>query len=310
MITALAGGVGGAKLVYGLAQLLPPDEFAAIVNTGDDFNYYGLRISPDIDSVTYSLAGISNQKFGFGLEGDTFQVMQELEALGENAWFHLGDKDLAINLYRTRLLNAGYSLGEATKKILASLKVSTALYPMTNDPVATLIHTKDGQCYDFQEYFVKHKFQPEIERIEYQGIDKANIDEGAKTALETSEYIILCPSNPWLSIFPINNLPGMHEILAKKKVIAVSPIIGNAAVKGPASKIFAEFGLSPSAIGVATLYGSLLGALFIDHQNSPEQKEIEKLGIKTIVTDIMMKDEANKVRLASEVLNLIRSQGL
>jgi LPPG:FO 2-phospho-L-lactate transferase len=310
MITALAGGVGGAKLVYGFAQLLPPEDFAAIVNTGDDFEYYGLKISPDIDSVTYALAGISNQKFGFGLEGDTFQVLQGLESLDEKPWFRLGDKDLAINLYRTQLLNNGYSLSQATRAILEKLKVAASVYPMTDDPISTHIHAKDGRTYEFQEYFVRHKYEPEIASIEYSGIEKAKIGEDAASALASSEYVILCPSNPWLSIFPILELPGMRSLLTGKKVIAVSPIIGNTAVKGPAGKIFSEFGLTPSALAVASLYGSLLDWLFIDQQNIAEQKEIEKLGIKTHVTDIMMGDAASKVRMAREILDLIKSQGI
>jgi LPPG:FO 2-phospho-L-lactate transferase len=304
-ITALAGGVGGAKLVYGLSRILDAQDFNVIVNTGDDFNYYGFQISPDIDSILYSLADVSDPINGFGRKEDSFTVFNTLEDLGDKTWFRLGDKDLALNIKRTQLLKSGMSLSTVTKILCDSLGIQTSVIPMTNDPVYTKIQTCDLGVMDFQEYFVLNKFQPKVKMIFYSNIESAKLTDQAKKVIEDSDVIIICPSNPWLSIFPILGIPTIRELISSKKVVAVSPIIGHNAVKGPTAKLFEEFGEVPSAYGIARLYQSIISTLIIDHQNSDEIEQIEELGIKTHVTDIIMLDDTQKIRLAQEIVRLL-----
>ncbi len=305
MITALAGGVGGAKLVYGLAKALPPEKFSVIVNTGDDFTYLGLKVSPDIDSIVYSLAGVSDLNNGYGRADDSFTVIDTLTELGESGWFRIGDKDLALNIKRTNLLNSGCSLCEVTKILCKELGVHHRVIPMTNENVSTKVDTFEYGVLDFQDYFVKYRYEPSVNDILYSNIDKAKLSIEAKEAIEIADYIIICPSNPWLSIYPIINIPEVKDQLSRKKVIAVSPIIGNDAVKGPTAKLFNEFGIMPSAFGVAELYKPYLSVFVIDHKNSNEVESIKKMGIKPVVTDIMMSDEENKCRLAKEIIEMI-----
>ena len=304
-ITAFAGGVGGAKLVYGLSKILDTQNFNVIVNTGDDFSYYGLQISPDIDSIIYSLAEVSDPINGFGRKEDSFNVFHALGDLGDIPWFRLGDKDLALNIKRTQLLKLGMSLSDVTKVLCDALGVQTSVFPMTDDPVYTKIQTCDLGVMDFQEYFVLNKFQPKVKMIYYSNLESAKITDQAKSAIEKSDIIIICPSNPWLSIFPILKLPNLIDMISSKKVVAVSPIIGHNAVKGPTAKLFDEFGEPASALGIAKLYKSIISTLIIDNKNLDEIERIEKLGIKTYVTDIIMSDDKQKIRLAQEIINLI-----
>ncbi len=304
-ITAFAGGVGGAKLVYGSSKILDTQNFNVIVNTGDDFSYYGLQISPDIDSIIYSLAEVSDPINGFGRKEDSFNVFNALGDLGDKPWFRLGDKDLALNIKRTQLLKLGMSLSDVTKVLCDALGVQTSVFPMTDDPVYTKIQTCDLGVMDFQEYFVLNKFQPKVKTIYYTNIESAKISGQAKSAIEKSDIIIICPSNPWLSIFPILQLPNLMDMISSKKVIAVSPIIGHSALKGPTAKLFDEFDEPASALGIAKLYKSIISTLIIDHKNVDEIERIEKLGINTYVTDIIMSDDKQKIRLAQEIINLI-----
>ncbi|NLJ39589.1 MAG: 2-phospho-L-lactate transferase [Candidatus Atribacteria bacterium] len=306
-VTALAGGVGGAKLVYGLAKILPKDYLTVIVNTGDDFDFYGLHISPDIDSIIYNLAEISDPIRGYGRANDSFRILGELRNLGEDIWFHLGDLDFALNLYRSYLLRSGISLTKATEMIGTSLGLNHHILPMSDEKASTKINTRKFGILDFQEYFVKYKFEPEVENINYSIIKDASMTKEAISAIINSDIILFCPSNPWLSIFPILKLRNVEKEIKKKKVVAVSPIIGNDAVKGPAAKLFRNFGLEPSARAVAEVYKEIIDILVIDNKNENESNEINNLGIKTFRTDIMMGDNNAKIRLAGEILRFLEN---
>ncbi len=306
-VTAFAGGVGGAKLVKGLSKILPDSELTVIVNTGDDFEHYGLKVCPDIDSIVYSLADLSEPNLGFGRKDDSYNCFDTLLELGENPWFRLGDKDLAMHLRRTSLIRSGKLLSEATNFICNTMGISIKILPMTNDNVFTIIETKDFGELTFQEYFVQHKFEPEIVKIYYTNSHKAILPEAASSAIENADVIVICPSNPWLSIFPILSIDEVEKTLIKKKVVAVSPIIGSKAVKGPAAKIFAELGQKPSAKGVADLYKRWLNGIVIDNIDNVERKLIESLGINVAVTDIMMSDDSSKRRVAEKVLEFAES---
>lgn len=301
-VTALAGGVGGAKLVKGLAQILPGTDLSVIVNTGDDFEHYGLNISPDIDSVVYSLADLAEPKLGYGRENDSYICFDTLIDFNENPWFRLGDKDLALQLLRTSLLRSGKSLTETTRKICKALGITVKIIPMADDRVFTTIETKDFGELSFQDYFVKHRFEPEIRRINYSDSQFASVTKKVRTAISTADLVVICPSNPWLSIFPILSIGNVETMLMKKKVIAVSPIIKSKAVKGPAAKIFSELGQRPSATAVAELYKKWLNGIVIDNSDVDECILIESLGIKSTVTDIIMKDDLDKRRVAEKVL--------
>ena len=305
LVTALAGGVGGAKLVFGLAKILPLDCLRVIVNTGDDFDYCGLHISPDLDSIIYSLAEVSDPVKGYGRANDSFRVMDEIKNFGEDVWFRLGDLDLALNLYRTQLLQSGFSLTDTTKNICNSLNINHVILPMTDDRAYTKIITHELGKLDFQEYFVKYKCEPNVEYIDYSSIEESQTTTEALQAIVESDIIVFCPSNPWLSIFPILKLRGVENEINKKKVVAVSPIIGNNAVKGPAAKLFKNFGFLPSALAVAEVYKEVINYLVIDKKNIAEIPDINKLGIKAHATDIMMGDNDAKIRLAGDLLKLI-----
>ena len=306
-VTALAGGVGGAKLVKGLSQILPESNLTVIVNTGDDFEHYGLKICPDIDSILYSLADLSEPKLGYGRENDSYNCFNTLLQLDENPWFRLGDKDLALHLKRTSLVRSGKLLSETISIICDTLGISAKIIPMTDDNVFTTIETKDLGELTFQEYFVKYKFTPEIVKINYKNSHMAKMPTLASAAIVDADLVVICPSNPWLSIFPILSIGNVETALMQKKVVAVSPIIGSKAIKGPAAKIFGELGQKPSASGVADLYKQWLNGIVIDNIDIDECKLIESIGIKVAVTDIMMRDDANKRRVAEKVLEFAES---
>jgi LPPG:FO 2-phospho-L-lactate transferase len=309
-ITVLAGGVGGAKFVFGLAKILPPENLHIIVNTGDDFDYYGLHISPDIDSVVYALAEISDPIKGFGRAGDSSIVFDTIKSLGEDPWFILGDMDLALNMKRTQLIVNGNTLSEVTKEVCNYLGVTNHVIPMTDKNASTRIFTKEFGLLNFQEYYVKYQCKPTVERIDYSDFERTQLSIQARNAIINCDFIVICPSNPWLSIFPIMKLSNTEELIRGKKCIAISPIIGTKAVKGPAAKLFLEFGLEPSALGIAKLYKGIIDMIVLDTKNSNEISFIQELGIETHVTDIMMVDSNAKIRFASEVINLLRSDSL
>ena len=306
-VVALAGGVGGAKLVDGLAALLSPEALSIIVNTGDDFEYLSLKISPDLDTVCYTLAGLANPKTGWGRVGDTWFTHEALTALDGPDWFQLGDQDLATHMLRTERLRRGERLSEITRDFCHKWGVQHSVYPMSDDPVRTIVHAMDGQSLGFQEYFVQLGCQPVVRSFEFLGAQKARPVPEALTALEICDVAILAPSNPWVSIDPILSVPGYREILKTKPVVAVSPLIGGKALKGPAAKISRGLGLTPSASTVAEHYRGFLDGFIIDNQDTDELEKIEGWRIIPLVTDILMKDRSDRIRLSNETLTFSES---
>lgn len=306
MIVALAGGVGGARLAHGLARAQLPNNLSVIVNTGDDFDHYGLRVCPDLDTVMYTLAGLANEATGWGVAGDTDAALGMLRRYGEDAWFWLGDRDMATCLLRTERLRAGQTLSEVTAGLASALGIAAALLPMSDTPVATIINTPDGPL-AFQEYFVRRRHQDTVLGVRLAGIESATATPEAQAALGQAEAVVICPSNPLLSIGPILSVGGMREaIMAAKSVgapvVAVSPIIGGQAVKGPAAGNLAAQGFPVSPLGIARWYGDLLDGLALDHADAALGPEIAALGVRPLVTDILMRDVADRERLAREVL--------
>ena len=300
-ITALAGGTGGAKLVDGLTTLLGPDMLTLVVNTGDDFEHLGLAISPDLDTVTYTLAGLANPQSGWGRTDETWNFLQTLNYFGSPVWFRLGDRDLALHVERTRRMKAGQSLSEVTRTFCRIFEIDHLILPMTDDPVRTIVETDEGAL-PFQEYFVKHSHEPLVRGFRFEGIEQAKPAPGFLPAIQDSDAVILCPSNPWVSIDPILALKGVCEALEGKVVVCVSPIIGGQAVRGPAAKMFAAMGIEPSASAVAEHYAKILSGILIDEVDAELAPDIEALGIRAKVTQTMMKTHPDRERLAEEVL--------
>jgi LPPG:FO 2-phospho-L-lactate transferase len=305
VILALAGGVGGAKLAKGLAELLKPDELTVVVNTGDDFEHLGLSISPDLDTVMYTLAGICDPVRGWGLAGESWNFMQQLEALGGEAWFRLGDRDLATHVLRTQRLHAGESLSHATRALCASLGLVHAIVPMSDDPVRTLVHS-DAGVLGFQDYFVRRRAEPVVQRLEYAGAVQARMADGFRTALDhpALRAIVICPSNPYLSIATMLALPGVRDALRKRRapVIAVSPIVAGQAIKGPAAKIMRELGSEPSSLAVARFYEGLIDALVVDRADAALAGPIERCGMQCLVADAVMREPGDRSALAQRVI--------
>jgi LPPG:FO 2-phospho-L-lactate transferase len=305
-ITALAGGVGAARFLDGLVRVTNPEDITVIVNVGDDYEIYGLYISPDIDTVIYTLAGIADDVKGWGIRGDTFNCLDMLSRYGVETWFKIGDRDMAIHIFRTMLLRRGLKLQEVTDIIRRKLNVKVRVIPMTNDRVETIILTDSGLI-SFQEYFVKRGFQDEVKGIIYRGIERAKPADGVIESIMNADGVIICPSNPIVSIGTIISINGVREALreTKAKTIGISPIIGGAAVKGPADKMLKEIGLEPSAYTIAELYRDFLDIFVIDKADINLKDKIEGIGIKVYVTNTLMKSVEDKVRIAREVLNLI-----
>ncbi len=301
-ITVLAGGVGGAKMVDGFAQALSPDQMAVIVNTGDDFEHLSLMISPDVDTVCYTLAGLANPETGWGRQEETWRTYQALVDLGGPDWFHLGDKDLALHLLRTERRREGGALSAITREICRSFGVSVPVFPMSDDPVRTIVHTAGGETLGFQEYFVHRHCQPRVTGFDFSGSEEAQPVPGALQVLANSDVVIIAPSNPWVSIDPILAVPGYREIIEEKPVVAISPLIGGKAVKGPAAKMYAEMDIRPSAAAVAEHYQTLLDGFVLDEQDADELEKIRRWRIIPLVTAILMKDRQDRLRLAREVL--------
>lgn len=302
-VTALAGGVGGARLANGLASLLPPDRFAVIVNTGDDFYYSQLLVCPDLDTVTYTLAGINDPTNGWGIKNDTRQVLTALEMLGHPVWFSLGDRDIATHIERTRLISQGYSLTEATAVLARKLKVDQTILPMSDSTVRTMLDTQEYGVIGFQEYFVRYHFQPKVNDIIFEGAESAILGSKLQSIIRSSDLIIICPSNPFVSIDPILSVPGLKDLLREKVIIGVSPLIGGRTVKGPAAKMMIEMDLQPSSYNIAKHYGDLLTGFLIDSVDHHEAEQIGRCGIIPLETEILMPDKAAQVRLAKEVLD-------
>ena len=305
MILALAGGVGGAKLANGLAQILSPDEFMAVVNTGDDFSHLGLSISPDLDTVMYTLAGRNNSETGWGLAGETWQVARALERIGAETWFRLGDQDLATHIERTRRLAQGQTLSEVTDALCRAFGVRHCVVPMTDQAVPTVVHTDEGTL-AFQHYFVRRRCEPRVLGVEFPGQRQAVPAQKFAAALgdERLRAIIICPSNPYLSIQPILALPGVLQAIGSRRipVVAVSPIVGGDALKGPAAKIMRELGYAPSAAEIAKLYRGIAHAMVIDELDRGLSGEIEAMGLRARVSATVMSSVADQARLAREVV--------
>jgi LPPG:FO 2-phospho-L-lactate transferase len=301
-VIALAGGVGGAKLVDGLAKLLSPKDLSVIVNTGDDFEYLSLQISPDLDTVCYTLADLANAETGWGQRQESWVTFNEITALGGLNWFRLGDKDLATHLVRTTWLQQGKSLSHITRAFCNHWGVLHPVFPMSDDPVRTVVHTVDGNALSFQEYFVHQACKPVVKSFEFIGAVVSTPVPAAIKKLVESDLVILAPSNPWVSIDPILSVPGYRQAMANKPVLAISPLIGGKAVKGPAAKMYRELGVQPSAAAVASHYHAFLTAMIIDTLDHAELEKIERWRIIALATDILMKDKLDRIRLAEEVL--------
>jgi LPPG:FO 2-phospho-L-lactate transferase len=301
-IVALAGGVGGAKLADGLSNILAKDELTVIVNTGDDVTLYGLHISPDLDTVCYTLAGLANPVTGWGQANETWEVFHSLEKLGAASWFKLGDHDIALHMERSRLLDEGKTLTDATEYLCKRLGVTHIVLPMTDQRVQTIVSTRDGRSLGFQEYFVRELCKPEVSGFEFSGIESANPSKRVQKVVEDADLVVICPSNPWVSIDPILKLKGMRDIILNKKVVAVSPIIGGKTVKGPAAKMFFELGIDPSASAVANHYADLLTGFVLDTVDQSEAKQIAAWGIMPLITNTIMRSKDDRVNLARETL--------
>jgi LPPG:FO 2-phospho-L-lactate transferase len=300
-VVAISGGIGGAKLALGLYRVLPGNELTVIVNTGDDFDHLGLRICPDLDTTLYTLAGIANTELGWGRQDETWSFMDTLGALGGETWFRLGDRDLALHVARTQDLAAGHSVSTCTTKVARHLRINAAIVPMSDAPVRTCVRTQDAEL-AFQDYFVRLRCAPAVTAIRFEGAEAARPAPGAIAALSARpRAVILCPSNPYLSIDPILAVPGMRALLRRSgaPVIAVSPLVGGDAVKGPTAKIMRELGVPSTAAAVARHYEGLLDGFVLDAR---DQQSAGEIGCALHVTDTLMKSVADRERLAREVL--------
>jgi LPPG:FO 2-phospho-L-lactate transferase len=308
VLATLAGGVGAARFLAGLIRVVPADDVVAIVNTGDDDEFHGLHVAPDLDSVTYTLAGASNTVQGWGLEGETFATLDALARYDVPTWFRLGDKDLATHLYRTQRLRAGAPLSEVTREIATAWSIHAHLLPMTDDPVRTRITVRrdDGATEELamQRWFVGERAEPPVVGVRFEGADAARPAPGALEALRRADAIVICPSNPVISIGPILAVPGIRDLLVERRerVVAVSPIVGGAPVKGPADRLMAPLGIDVSCVGVARTYAEICSTLVIDAVDADRASEVEAAGVHAVVTDTMMRSPEIAAALAAETL--------
>jgi LPPG:FO 2-phospho-L-lactate transferase len=287
--------------------LLPPERLTVVVNTGDDECFHGLHVSPDLDTVMYTLAGVANPETGWGLAGETFNALEMLRRYGADTWFNLGDRDLATHIRRTQLLRQGASLSQVTTELCQRLGIAHRVVPMSNDPVRTVVDT-DAGALPMQRYFVQQRSQPRVRAIAYEGAQRAAATAEFLEALSSAALVVLCPSNPFLSIGPVLALPGIRERLENLRSttlrVAVSPIVGGAAVRGPAAKIMGELGQEVSCVGVARQYRGICDVFVIDRQDRHRAGDIEKLGLKPVVESIIMETESDKIALARRILEL------
>ena len=303
VITALAGGVGAARFLTGLVKLVNEEDLSIIVNTGDDIELFGLHVSPDVDIVTYTLAGIVDEAKGWGIKGDTFQCLEALRRLNQEVWFAIGDRDLATHIFRTNLLKGGRKLSEVTAEVARALGLKMAILPMTDDKFETRIVTANGSIH-FQEYLVKRGAKDEVLGVEFLGADNAKPAAGVIDAVMNAELVIVCPSNPVVSIGTILAVKGIRDSLKQTgaKKVAISPIVAGAPIKGPADKLLRGLGLEVSAYSVAKLYADFLDTFILDTADSAEKERIEQLGIEVKVANTIMRTLEDKVRLAEVVL--------
>ncbi|QBD77954.1 2-phospho-L-lactate transferase [Ktedonosporobacter rubrisoli] len=303
MIAVLAGGVGAARFLQGVVQVVPQKELTVIANTGDDRDFYGLRVCPDIDIVIYTLGGVVDEKYGWGIRNDTHNTMQQLTHYGNEDWFLLGDKDLATHIHRTNLLRQGKTLSEVTDNLRARFGLELRILPMSDQPIETHIKTPAGLLH-FEEYMVKRQSVDEVQDVVFVGAKEAKPAPDVLDTLKAADVILIAPSNPIVSIGSILAVPGIHDVLheASGMVVAVSPIVGGAPIKGPADKLMRGLGLDVSAVDVARCYRDFLDVMVIDEQDAHLAGEIEDLGIPTVVTNTIMRDSATKAELARTVL--------
>lgn len=308
MITALCGGVGGSKLALGLYRTLPPDELALVVNTADDGEFFGLHVSPDLDTVMYTLAGLARQDVGWGIEGDTFSALQMFGRYGEDTWFQIGDRDLATDVVRSQALRSGQRLTDITARLASRLGIRTRIYPATDARVATRMLV-DGEWVEFQDYFVRRRHSEPVQALRYEGIEAAAVSEEVADALSGADAIVLVNSNPALSILPILAIPGMNDLVAGSGVprVAVSPIVGVSAVTGPAGDLMEVLGYPSSALGVAQTYLGLIDGIVIDAQDAEQTQEIEALGVRVLATNTIMQTLEDRDRLAVETIDFASS---
>ncbi len=304
MITVLTGGTGGAKFVWGLAQVVPADQLTIIVNTGDDLTWWGLHVSPDLDSVLYALAGKLSPERCWGYADESFRCLERMRSLGAPGWFQLGDLDLATHLRRTEMLRAGMTLSDATTELCRRMGVRSHLLPMTDDTVETRVITPDGDL-SFQEYFVRDRFEPDVLAVKFRGADKARTAPGVLEAITSAEVVFIAPSNPVTSIGPILAIPGVRDILRSTtaQVVAVSPIVGGAAVSGPAGKMMSMRGWKVSPAGIAEAYRDFVDIVIADKQDEPTQTE----GVQFVFTNTVMKSDADKTNLARFALDAVNA---
>jgi LPPG:FO 2-phospho-L-lactate transferase len=304
LVVALAGGVGAARLLRGLVRVVSCDDLVIVGNTGDDFEFHGLHVCPDLDIVMYTLAGIVDEAKGWGVADDTFSCLGMLEKLGFETWFRLGDRDLAVQIVRTRLLKSGVALSEAVAELCQMLGVKTRLVPMSNDPVRTVVLSGRMRL-GFQEYFVKRGARDPVSGVLFEGCDDAKPAPGIIEAIDSAERVIICPSNPVLSIDPILSIPAIKDGLKNTRayVVGVSPIVGGKAVKGPAARIMSSLGFEASAYGVAKFYEDFLDHIVIDNADACQRTRIERLGTKVTVADTIMRSVEGAVSLATKVMD-------
>src|ERR671917_558522 len=309
-VCALAGGVGGAKLASGLQDVLPPGDLSVVVNTADDFDLWGLHICPDLDTVMYTLAGISNPETGWGIVGGSFETLNMVESYGEENRFKLGDREPATHILRTFRMGSGETLTQATVGLSGALGVESAVLPMSDDTISTILDTPEGRL-EFQEYFVRRGQSDEVLGIELRGIDDAGPTERVLEAISRADAIVFCPSNPVVSVGPILALPGLVEALASSPApkVAVSPIVGGRALKGPADRMLASLGHEVSATGVARMYEGWIDGFVVD-QADGEEARISSLGMRVLATDAVMHAEADRERLGREVLEFCSELGI
>lgn len=306
-LVLLVGGVGGAKLALGLMHSVPPDDLTIIVNTGDDFWHYGLRVCPDLDTVTYTLGGLVDTQQGWGLADDTLTTLDMLRTYGEDTWFRLGDKDIATHMLRTHWLREGLRLTEITHRLTQALNIAPRILPMSDDPVATIVDTHEHGELAFQTYFVKHRWQPTVRGLRFEGLQAARMTPEVSAAIANADAVIFGPSNPWLSIAPILMVPGLSEALRARDVprVAVTPIVAGRAIKGPAAKLMAELGYEVSAQAVADYYGEVINGFVYDERDADERKDrvkTEPYRWKSVKFDTMMVTEADKIAVARRLL--------
>jgi LPPG:FO 2-phospho-L-lactate transferase len=303
-VTALAGGVGAARFLRGLVRVLEPANLTVIVNTGDDDEFFGLYVSPDLDTVSYTLAGAVDHSKGWGLPEETFRCLSALNRYyPSSTWFGLGDADLATHLFRTQMLRQGQTLSEATAAITHAWGIQSTILPMSNDPVRTIVHTEAGAL-PFQEYFVKGRAEGSVKKVELRGSDTATAAPGVCEAIRGADLIILPPSNPIVSIGPILSLPGVRSALQESQapIVAVSPLVAGKPIKGPADRLLGGLGIEVSAIGVAGLYQDFLDTFVIDTQDESQRGRLEQQGFGVLVTDTIMSDMDKSVALARTIV--------